>query len=404
MAVRRKLSVLVAEIQETIEAQFEGSYFWVIAEITDVKKYETKNWCFLKFIEKKGSTIDTEIKGVFWNTSFHCINNFEQLTGQQFTDGLEITCLVRVRYHKRYGLSLEVMDIDANYTIGKLELDRQATLKKLLSTFSNEISVEDGVYFTPNNSLSLPIYIKRIALITAPNSDGQRDFLQELNNNSYGYKYEVDEFLVTVQGDAAATSIVEALKKIESKKQPYDLVAIVRGGGSQTDFKPFDDFALASKVALFNTPILCGIGHDRNTSIIDLMSRSLKTPTKVAAAIIEINLNYEMRLLQIQQRLQNAASLFINKKQQVLALKQQQLQIATKQFFTYKQQQLQQTQRILKAISPEQVLKRGYALIEKNNAIVSQASSLALKDTIQIILHQHTITSTVEKITTNENS
>src|SRR3954451_23628319 len=132
MSAVQKLSELINEIDATICNRFAGKTFWIKAEITDLKKYADKRWCFLKFIEKEGNTITAEMKGVFWSNSYHHIENFEKETQQQFASGLEITCNVKVRFHKRFGLDFEVLAIDFAYAIGKMEIERKQTIDRLL--------------------------------------------------------------------------------------------------------------------------------------------------------------------------------------------------------------------------------------------------------------------------------
>jgi exodeoxyribonuclease VII large subunit len=253
MAKRLRLSELVNEIDDAIQNRFAGETFWITAEITDVKKQTDKRWCFLKFIEKEGHLITAEIKGVFWANTFHNVEKFEKLSGQIFASGLEITCNVRVRFHKRYGIDLEVLEIDYTYSLGKLELEKQQTLDRLVKENPKIIRLVDGQYITSNKLIELPIVLQKIALLTAPNSDGQRDFKQEIENNQYGYAFSISEFLTQIQGDNSSKLIIQKLKLIEAEKENFDIVAIVRGGGSQTDFKPFDDYELSKYVASFPT-------------------------------------------------------------------------------------------------------------------------------------------------------
>ena len=193
----QKLSELVNEIDIALRNQFAGKAFWITAEITDVKKQPDKNWCFLKFIEKDGHTITTEIKGVFWSAGYQHILNFEKETQQSFASGLEITCLVRVRFHKRYGIDLEVLEIDFAYAIGKLEQERKQTLERLVKENPSIKLLPNGSYATPNRQTELPFLFQSIALITAPGSDGERDFKNILLNNQYGFAFSVKPFLTT---------------------------------------------------------------------------------------------------------------------------------------------------------------------------------------------------------------
>ena len=179
----QKLSEIVNEIEGTIRNRFAGRTFWISAEITDVKKYPDKRWCFLKFLEKSGNIVATEIKGVFWSNGYGQIERFERATQQSFSSGLEITCNVGVRFHKRYGLTLEVLEIDFAYAVGKLELERKQIIDRLID---ENIIVQDvltGRISSMNNQLNLPLVIQNIALITAPDSDGQRDFQKVIRHN-----------------------------------------------------------------------------------------------------------------------------------------------------------------------------------------------------------------------------
>lgn len=375
-----RLSELVNEIDEAIQYRFASETFWVTAEITDVKKHTDKRWCFLKFIEKEGQFISAEIKGVFWYTTYHNIEKFEKLSGQLFSSGIEITCKVRVRFNKRFGIDLEVLEIDHTYSLGKLELEKQQTLDRLLNENADKIKLIDGQYYTFNKSLQLPIVLQRIALVTAANSDGQRDFKQEIENNQYGYAFSVSEFLTQIQGDNSSTLIIQKLQLIEAKKENFDIVAIVRGGGSQTDFKPFEDYELAKYVALFPLPIVTGIGHDRNTSIVDLMARQHKTPTKVAISIIEHNYNFESKIMHLKERFfENANNMVLEAKNTLNHLK-----------------------RTLKAYSPANILNKGYAIITINGKIITNPKDIQANSEIQTLLKNELIHSTVNKKSKNE--
>lgn len=375
-----KLSELTQQIQDTIQTQFDGEVFWVSARIMNVKKYETNRRCYLTLEEYENGTKTTEIRAVFWANYYSEIEKFEKAIKQPFKDGTEIICKVKVRYHKVYGLNLDVMQIDLAHTLGTLELERQQTLEKLVKENPKTIQLFDGVYRTFNNRLPLPLIISNIALITAPNSDGQRDFQQEIKRNKHQYTFSVTEFLTTIQGDNAHKLILEQLKLIEKSKEPFDVIAIVRGGGSQTDFKPFDDYELSKYVANFPIPIYTGIGHDRNQSIVDLMAREQKTPTKVASLFVEHNFDFENTLIDLKTRLTDTIA--------------EQLENA--------KEELDNAKRIVKLSSPQAILDRGFAIIMSNNKIVVDPKTITENSQLQTLLKNETIHSTVTKKTKNE--
>jgi exodeoxyribonuclease VII large subunit len=370
------LSQLLYKIDETLQSQFGYQTFWIKAEITDVKKYESKRWCFLKLIEKKDEQIIAEMKATAWSQGYVFIEQFERLTQQPFTNGLQIVCKVKVKYSIKYGLSFDVLEIDNSFALGQIELQKQATLKRLVDDSNGQIIKDDEQYFTPNKRLKLPIVIQKIALITAQNSDGQRDFKNELLNNNYGYAFQVDEYLCQIQGDNAHENIIKQFEQIFASNIQYDCVAMVRGGGSETDFKPFEQYELAKLVAFYHIPVFTGIGHDRNTSIVDLMARQLKTPTKVAAHIVDHNFMFENNLLYQ-----------FNQIEQTIALK-----------IDRAKQNLVNLKRLLQSLDPENVLKKGYALVKLNNKIVSNANQLKAGDELETYIKDTKIVSVVSEV------
>lgn len=355
-----RLSELALDIQNVLRNRYEGRVIWVTAQITDVKKQVSLKRCYLKFIEKQGTETLAEIRGVFWANSYSEIERFEKITGKLFSDGLEINCQVIVKFHPRFGLSLEVQEIEIAYALGSLELERQQTLERLVREHPTTIQVVDGIFFTPNKSLPLPPVIQSVALITALNSDGQRDFIQELRGNKYGYAFEVTEYLTQIQGDDAHQMIINQLEAILRSGRAFDAVAIVRGGGSQTDFKPFDQFELAAKVAHFPIPILTGIGHDRNTSITDQMARQEKTPTKVAARILDHNYEWENNLLLLKENFfQSALEILRSAKEELNGMS-----------------------RLIRAASPETILSKGFTIIRKAGKIITNPKEIEKNDLI----------------------
>jgi len=446
MTRRLQLSELAAMVQETIEDRFYNDSFWITAEITDVKKYESKRWCFLKFIEKIGTHIATEMQAVFWANAYQQIILFEKITRQTFKDGIEVACRVAVKFHPRYGLKLEVLEIDTSFALGKLEQERQQTLDRLLKENAHNIQLIDDEYITFNNQLKLPSVVQRIALITAPNSDGQRDFINELSHNPYGYRFKVHAFLTQIQGNTASALLVEQLKNLFYRSSDFDVVVLVRGGGSQTDLKPFDDYELARQIALFPIPVFTGIGHDRNTSIADLMARQFKTPTKVAAAIVDINFRFDSELQQLRSRMDDAIegllydkrlqlsrwhekmqliipqklqakqarlndwtlqlerdiTRLISYKKETLGEQKKNLQKHAEKFVQIKQQKLEATTRLLHQLSPATVLQRGFAVLMQDDKIITDASKLEKNKNIKTILHHSAVESSIISIQKDE--
>lgn len=370
-----RLAQLAQDIQTTLRSRFEGRAIWITAQVTDIKKQISFRRCYLKFIEKQGDETLADIRGVFWSDAYSEIERFEKNTGKPFADGLEITCLVNVKFHPRFGLSLECQEIESAYTLGSLELERQQTLERLTKEFPTTIQLSDGEYFTYNKSLKLSPVIQRIALVTAGNSDGQRDFIQELKGNKYGYAFRITEYLTQIQGDQAHLMIMNQLELILKSPDKPDVVAIVRGGGSQTDFRPFDQFELAAMVAHFPVPVFTGIGHDRNTSITDLMARQEKTPTKVAARILDHNYEWENQLMLLKER----------------------FFLAVGELIRSAKEELTGIHRIIRAASPETILARGFAVVSMGGRIITNPDEIQTGDRIDIQLRNQEIETNVIK-------
>ena len=380
MTEQIKLSALLDQIQDTVQTRFDGESFWVEAQIMNVRKQAQSRRCYLTLEEYENGNKTAEAKGVFWANYYSQIENFEKITNQIFKDGINIICKVRVRYHKVYGLNLDIIQINLAHTLGTLELEKQQTLARLEKENPNTIQLIDGVYKTLNNRLPIPLVIIKIALITAPNSDGQRDFQHETKQNKHQYTFVISEFLTPIQGDNAHILILEQLKQIEKSKENFDVVAIVRGGGSQTDFKPFDNYELARYVANFPIPIFTGIGHDRNQSIVDLMVREQKTPTKVASLFVDRNFEFENKLIKLKTKLFNLVEAQIKNAKEAL----------------------NNAKRIIKISSPHAILNRGFAIITIDNKIVTDPKNIKENSQIQTLLRNETIFSTVTKKTKSE--
>lgn len=381
MAKKLRLSELINEIDEAIQNRFAGETFWVTAEITDVKPQDpSRNYRFIKFIEKSGATTLASIDAVFWARSLNQIDKFEKITNTTFRNGLELTCKVVVAFNNRYGLKLEVIEIDCTYALGQIEIERQQTIEKLLKENPKTIKKVDEQFLTFNKSLELPIVIQRIAFITAPNSDGQRDFNQELKGNKHKYNFSVTEFLTQIQGDTSSKLIIQKLRLVEADTEKYDIVVIARGGGSQTDLQPFDDYELSKYVASFPIPILTGIGHDRNTSIVDMMARQHKTPTKVASSLVDHNFNFESEIIDFKERFFATVENMIEEAND----------------------NLQQIKRTVKAYSPATILNKGYAIITSNDKIIINPKDLKPNSEIKTILKNELIYSTVTKKSKND--
>lgn len=287
-------------IQETIKNGFSESV-WVVAEISEIK-VNRNGHCYLELIEKDAlnDSIIAKTRATIWAFTFRMLKPyFENAAGIELTEGIKILVSANVEFHELYGLSLNINDIDPNYTIGDLAQKKAETIKTL---------EEDGV-IDMNKDLQFPIVPQKIAIISSETAAGYQDFINQLNNNSEGYKYYTKLFPSIMQGIQAEESIIMALEKIYNYESFFDIVVLIRGGGSQSDLQCFNSYQIASNVAQFPLPVITGIGHDKDESVVDIVSyKKLKTPTAAAEYIIEKTSLFEENILFIEDLIKNYSS------------------------------------------------------------------------------------------------
>ena len=284
------------KIKEALTQSFQTN-FWVIAEVSEAKE-NSSGHCYLELIQKDEDQDYPKAKAraTIWAYTYRMLKPyFETTTGRPISSGIKILVSVQVVFHEVYGYSLNITDIEPSYTIGDIEQKRRDAIEKLVS---------EGI-FDMNKGLDLPMLPKRVAVISSPSAAGLQDFVNQLHANNYGYKIEHTLFTATMQGGYAEESIISALNSINEQYQKYDIVVLIRGGGSQADLACFDGYWLASHVAQFPLPIITGIGHDKDVSVVDLVAHTkLKTPTAVAEFIISKFAEAESILLDLKDRLQ----------------------------------------------------------------------------------------------------
>ncbi|HEX8515170.1 MAG TPA: exodeoxyribonuclease VII large subunit [Bacteroidia bacterium] len=291
-----KLSDLTKKVEEAIKNTFGSEFYWIVAEISTHKFYPNNDRHYFEFIEKVEGEMDpvAKVKGVSWQSGSQCIKLFEKDTGQVFTNGVQVLVKVKVEYQSAFGLQLVLLDIDSSFTLGNLEKQRRETLERLVKENPDSIKKIGEEYFTKNKAIKLNAVIQNIAIIGSPNSEGYTDFTHTITNNQFHYKFAIDIYQSSVQGMEAEKELVNKLVFVFQNSTKYDCVVIIRGGGAKTDFLVFDTYNLARAVARFPIPIITGLGHHKDVSVVDLMVHtSTKTPTKAAEFIISHNRAFE---------------------------------------------------------------------------------------------------------------
>ena len=276
-----RLSDLAKEISEVFRKNFSMERYWVSAEILGLKI--NKGHCYLQLGEKDERSIQpkAEFKAMIWASNFNFIHTrFVAETGNELQENMEILCKVEVQFHERFGMSLIVHDVDAAYTLGKMAIERKKTVDKLK---------HEGVYYL-NKQLALPSVIQTIAVISSVDADGFKDFTTKLNENKFGVVFNTKLFPSLMQGDNAPKDIIAALNVIKQHScfKFIDAVVIVRGGGQTSSLSCYNDYLMAYEVANFPLPVLTGIGHTADISVVDEVANlNLITPTAVADFIIQ---------------------------------------------------------------------------------------------------------------------
>ena len=276
-----RLSDLAKEISEVFRKNFSMERYWVSAEILGLKI--NKGHCYLQLGEKDEKSIQpkAEFKAMIWASNFNFIHTrFVAETGNELQENMEILCKVEVQFHERFGMSLIVHDVDAAYTLGKMAIERKKTVDKLK---------HEGVYYL-NKQLALPSVIQTIAVISSVDADGFKDFTTKLNENKFGVVFNTKLFPSLMQGDNAPRDIIAALNVIKQHAcfKFIDAVVIVRGGGQTSSLSCYNDYLMAYEVANFPLPVLTGIGHTADISVVDEVANlNLITPTAVADFIIQ---------------------------------------------------------------------------------------------------------------------
>lgn len=305
-------------IKEVIAKSLPDSY-WVVAEISEVNEHSSGH-CYLELIQKDEATdsLKAKARANIWSYTYRMLKPyFETMTNRPLSRGMSILVNAQIVFHELYGYSLNIIDIEPSFTLGDIELKRRETIGKLIA---------DGV-MEMNKELDLDLLPKRIAVISSPSAAGLQDFTNQLDHNQFGYIFKYELFPSVMQGDDAELSITNSLNKIFDKRENYDVVAIVRGGGAQADLACFDSYLLSSNIAQFPLPVLTGIGHDKDVSVADMVAyKSLKTPTAVAEFLISKFINAEELAVDLANRMQISMDEIINSKQDKLNNTQLKLQ------------------------------------------------------------------------------
>ena len=363
---------------------------WVSAEVADLK-INASGHCYIELIEKdeKSGTTLAQARATIWRSQvMSTIGRFEQESGQRLTKGMKILFRATVQHHAVYGMSLQIQQIDAMHTIGDMERRKQQTIEQLQ---------KDGVW-DMNRQLPMPLVVERVAVISSATAAGYQDFMKELGRSAYRIRTEL--FEATMQGEACDESIVAALYAIANRLEEFDAVAIIRGGGSTSDLECYNSYHLAFAVTQFPLPVLTGIGHDKDTSVTDMVAHTpLKTPTAVASWIDQRAADFDgaleycaIALRDICRQATHSAALRLEHfSAEVRHIAERTLQSEG--------QRLDGIATLVANFAPERIFRLGYAIARKEGKALQSVEDVAIDDTINISLANGEIESIITKIT-----
>ena len=376
---------LNAEISNCVSAHFSHPV-WVAAEIVGLSENRTGH-CYLELIEKNDAgVIVAKAKATIWSSLYKQIKPyFLRETGMPLAVGMTVALLVEVVYHPSYGPSLNLKDINPSYTLGNRLLQRNQVINRLHN---------EGV-FDMNKELALPFLTRKMAVITAQTAAGYGDFMNEINQNPWGFRFEVTLFPALVQGELAEASMVKALHEVAEQAEKFDAVVMIRGGGSVADLACFDGYELAYTVTQMPLPVIAGIGHDRDVSVLDMVAAiSLKTPTAVAQFLVQKMADVHQQVMGYQERVARAVEQLLQRQNQRLQTIEMLLPLSARRCMERKEHRLQLVERSIELLSPQNVLKKGYTMTLKDGAVVA-LQDIQVGDEITTVFHNGSVKSIV---------
>lgn len=371
--------------------------YWVQAELSDVRS-NSSGHCYLEFVQKDtgGNHLIAKARGTIWSNIFKMLKPyFEQETGQQFASGIKVLVQVSVEFHELYGYSLTVLDIDPTYTLGDMARRRREIILRL---------EEEGV-LTMNKELDMPLAPQRIAVISSATAAGYGDFCDQLRNNPYGLSFQTKLFPAIMQGERVEESIISALESVYQELDEWDVVVLIRGGGATSDLSGFDTYNLAANCAQFPLPIVTGIGHERDETVLDIVAHTrVKTPTAAAEHLIaclyetamrledyatrvvnkiEERLNWENnRLNRLSERIPMNVRMCLQSGHYAMKGIQHRIDVALQERLLKEKHRLQLLEHQVRTASPEHLLKRGYSITLLDGRAVTDISMLKEGDVV----------------------
>ncbi len=354
-----------SKLKEGVECLFP-SRLWVRAEVSAVKA-RSGGHCYLELSQSNENGLIAKVGAIIWSSKYRFIAPyFETVTGSPVSEGMVILAEVQVNYSQLYGFSLIINDIDPEYSLGLKEMERRKTIERLGKEGLLELQKD----------LAFPALPYNLAVISAEDAAGYRDFMRHIDGNPYGFKVNIELYPALMQGADCPSSIIEALDSILESGNEYDAVLILRGGGAKLDLACYDDYEMAAVIAQFPLPVLTAIGHDQDFHVCDMVAHEyVKTPTALADFILEIYEDEDARLSSFETRLKMAMNGKISAAESKLEMLQNRIRNSFSMKLTTMEALLKVLEARISAADPRKILERGYALALDGNGVVMKSAS-----------------------------
>ena len=384
------LSRLNSMVRVAIEEQLPLKY-WVTGELSEVRATSVGH-CYIELVERDEATgeISAKARGTIWSRVYSLLRPyFLEQTGREFSVGLKVLLQVSVNFHELYGFSLDVCDIEPAYTIGDMARQRMLIVQRL---------TDEGV-INLNKELPFPLLPKRVAVISSASAAGYGDFCDQLNGNLYGFNFRVQLFPAPMQGSRVEEGIISALNAIARDIDSWDVVVIIRGGGATSDLSCFDTYDLANNCAQFPLPIVTGIGHQRDDTLLDIVAHTrVKTPTAAAELLIHTMLVQAEKIENLRRAIPDTVSRRISDERRRVEMLVQNLPLSVAMVLQQQRHKLDIWEQQLQASSPDRILAKGYTLTLCGGRIVRSAAELSAGDEVVTRFADGDVTSTVKNI------
>ncbi len=386
------LLTLQKVLKQGVESLFPNR-IWVKAEVSAVKA-RSGGHCYLELSQSSDKGLEAKASAIIWSSKYRLIAPyFQSVTGSPIQEGMVILVQVQVNYSELYGLSLIINDIDPEYSLGVKELERQKTI---------ELLQKEGLMGL-QKELELPLLPYRLAVISAEDAAGYRDFMRHLDENPYGFKVEPVLFPALMQGTDCPASIVAAMDAVLADTGEWDVVLILRGGGSKLDLSWYDDYSLAAVIAQYPLPVLTAIGHDQDFHVCDMVAYEyLKTPTALADYIMDIYQGEDERVSSCETRLRLAVSNRLYREEALLDSLAARIKGAFSLKIAAMESALQVLQTRIQAADPRRILDRGYALaVDERGVVLKGVSGRQAGDKISVMFSDGVLNCEVVEIATS---